>query len=491
MKRLFSTAALLGMLTLGGLYGLPSGQADESANPVHQRSEASSAVDLVQAPHGPHAQAITELLAASAGPDRDAAVADFRELGPDGFDALLRAIQPAIQQYRAGKYLGSMAGTHQAEALVRLLDRVAGQRDAYTAGLYWYTDLDAAKARAQETGKPILSLRMLGNLDEEYSCANSRFFRTALYADAKLSEQLRNNFVLHWHSVRPVPVITIDMGDGRVIRRTITGNSCHIAMDATGRVMDVIPGLYGPRTFEQQITQLHELAGPLSSLGDAERDAALRAYHQRAGERLDARWAELTESHELGSTPSPLGLPAEVDEANPTLPEALEAAVVARGKGMIERPVLLAIDTGHLTVVSPPQQATDEFWNHVAQAYADGATLDLASRRLIREKTISAEQAARMAWSKSRVEDPLLAMVRNFEGAIALDTARNEHLLHREIHRWFVNGEVQIDDSDALTGRVYADLFLTPDQDPWLGLVPADTYSALDAGGLEVCETPR
>jgi hypothetical protein len=37
---------------------------------------------------------------------------------------------------------------------------------------------------------------------------------------------------------------------------------------------------------------------------------------------------------------------------------------------------------------------------------------------------------------------------------------------------------------NALNKRVYAELFLTPGTDPWLGLVPADTYTALDGGGI-------
>ena len=32
-------------------------------------------------------------------------------------------------------------------------------------------------AEAQRTNRPILSLRLLGNLTDDFSCANSRFFR--------------------------------------------------------------------------------------------------------------------------------------------------------------------------------------------------------------------------------------------------------------------------------------------------------------------------
>src|SRR5215204_5481362 len=54
-----------------------------------------------------------------------------------------------------------------------VLDKVCGVRDCADIRLFWYTDLEAAKAAARATGKPILSLRLLGRLDEEFSCANS------------------------------------------------------------------------------------------------------------------------------------------------------------------------------------------------------------------------------------------------------------------------------------------------------------------------------
>ncbi len=63
------------------------------------------------------------------------------------------------------------------------LDRACRQFDCASSGLYWFTDLDAALAEARRTHRPVLSLRLLGNLDEEMSCANSRYFRTLLYSN--------------------------------------------------------------------------------------------------------------------------------------------------------------------------------------------------------------------------------------------------------------------------------------------------------------------
>lgn len=127
------------------------------------------------------------------------AVAKLRAAGPAGLMALLSANEQSIAEHRAAPSSGDSAW----KRLCCTIDAVAAQHDAYASGLYWYTDFDAAKAAATEQGKPILSLRLLGQLNEEFSCANSRFFRTALYANAEVSQVLRERFVLHWQSVRP------------------------------------------------------------------------------------------------------------------------------------------------------------------------------------------------------------------------------------------------------------------------------------------------
>ena len=85
------------------------------------------------------------------------------------------------------------------------------------------------------------------------------------------------------------------------------------------------------------------------------------------------------------------------------------------------------------------------------------------------------------------VEDPVLKIVRNFESSIALDTVRNEYLLHRQIHEWFAEGNTLVA-VEQLNKRVYGELFLMPLDDPWLGLAPADVYSALDDNGVARAE---
>jgi len=56
-------------------------------------------------------------------------------------------------------------------------------------------------------------------------------------------------------------------------------------------------------------------------------------------------------------------------------------------------------------------------------------------------------------------------------------------MMHTKLHGWFATGRVR-GDVENLNERVYAELFLTPRSDPWLGLYSPDVYTALDNGGI-------
>lgn len=407
-------------------------------------------------------------------------VAALRAAGPAGLEAALRRLAAANSE-------------DDEAALCQLVDQVAGQRSATVSRLYWFTDLEEAKLAAVESGRPILSLRMLGKLTDELSCANSRYFRTALYANQEISDYLRDNFVLHWQSVRPVPRITVDFGDGRTLERTITGNSAHYVLDATGRPIDALPGLYGPQAFRAWLLRTKEFADRLAPIDDVlGRFHMMQEYHK---ERLAIIEKEFRED---AAAISPVSLNATTAEQNddpfgpsPNSPHptALRAAARAESKSLVEAPIVVQMTpTGEILT-----DQDDAFWQAVAARHANAATLDESSRLLISrelslEETLPAKQeatapaAGRLALSKRRVEDPLLRVVLNFQQSMALDTVKNEYVLHRQIHEWFASGvTLSVDD---LNERVYAELFLTPSSDPWLGLAPGDVYTALDRGGL-------
>ena len=127
--------------------------------------------------------------------------------------------------------------------------------------------------------------------------------------------------------------------------------------------------------------------------------------------------------------------------------------------------------------------SSDPTWRAIAALHAEDARLDAGALGLIRSKQPDGVDAMRLATSKLYVETPMMRMVRGLEHSIAEDTVRNEYQLHARLHQWFADGNAP-QDLAVLNKKVYAELFLTPDSDPWLGLAPADVFSALDNSGL-------
>ncbi len=423
------------------------------------------------APAGACGNDLLAHLAVSDDPQQaEAAIAALREFGPAGLGTLLGAHARAIDAWDARPVSGVAPVPDPAlQRLCAALDRVGAQRDNIAARLYWHTDLEKAKAAARETGRPILSLTLLGCLDEEHSCANSRFFRTVLYADRRIAEVLRRDFILHWESARPAPRITVDFGDGRSIVRTITGNSVHLVLDETGRPLDALPGLHSPGAFLawlQAASALHgryaEAARRPATQPEAVAAAILRPHHERVLGELLERWRS-----DLAAVGAP------VETAGPEARDlvqidapAVEAMRLTVSKAMVEGPLLGALRPAAERL---ERETTGPTWERIALRHHEAARLDESSRRLMAAKA-GADFSTRM--------------VENLERAIALDTVRNEYLLHRRVHEWFGGGPLT--DRASLVDRVYSELFLTPADDPWLGLLPADTYAALQGNGVRV-----
>ena len=106
-----------------------------------------------------------------------------------------------------------------------------------------------------------------------------------LFSDPDVAAFIRDNFIAVWESVRPVPVVEIDFGNGAKIKRTVNGNIATYICAPDGRVIDIIPGLNAPRAF------LEELSDALV-LYQASRKATvdtILAYH-RANQKEPQRY---------------------------------------------------------------------------------------------------------------------------------------------------------------------------------------------------------
>jgi hypothetical protein len=400
------------------------------------------------------------------------AIERLRGTGPMGLEVMLDHHAEAVARLTSDQRAWSVAPEDEhLQRVAAALDAVAGQKDAAVARLYWHTDLQVAKAYAQARHLPILSLRLLGRLDEELSCANSRFFRTALYADEAVAAALGEEYILHWESVRPVPTMSVDFGDGRRIECTITGNSVHYVLDANGRFIDAVPGLYAPRAFLAALAPAATAARAGEALDDEAYGAACVRYHRERLVAVEAAWQ--TDLARGGITAR--ALPVANAVAHPTAQLASQRAFAKRDA---EVPFIAPV-----RAPIAPEQATSAQWATIAALHREEATLDASSRRLMRLKHPTAWEATRVAMTKAVLEDPMLRVIRNFERSLAEDTVRNEYVLHHRLHRLGADGFAPACDLGAADARIYADLFLSPLDDPWLGLAPAAVYTALPERG--------
>ena len=387
------------------------------------------------------------------------ALEELRAQGPAGLQSLMTEYAREINHHIANP---TAAPDAEWQRISNALDTVAQQKNSYISGLYWYTDLESAKRASAASGKPILSLRLLGKLTDEFSCANSRFFRTVLYPNAEVNTALRDRFVLHWQSVRPVPTVTIDFGDGRKLERTLTGNSIHYILDSQARTIDALPGLYGPKAFLHGLLSAETLFKSLAGKNDQQRNFMLSLYYSQQHNKIAAAWT--IDTQKIGGK-APEGF--RVVEGNNG--EALLISPMAMTKAVTEANILRAMTSA----TEELGKITDETgWRKIAQLHSSDAVLDDRSTSLIKHQ------------NPNLTERELAQLVQKFQDSIALDTVRNEYLMHSKLYTWIVKDPVR-DDVEKLNEQVYAKLFLTPNSDPWLGLFSADVYTALDNGGVK------
>lgn len=372
-------------------------------------------------------------------------VAALRREGPAALDRLLAR----YDQLGAGPARGELATQ---------IDAVAGQRYATWSRLYWYTDLDAAQAAARAADKPILALRLLGRLDEDLSCANSRLFRATLYANREVSAYLREHFVLYWSSERPVPVVTIDFGDGRQLVRTTTGNSAHYVLDADGHVLDVLPSLYAPGVFTTELARSVALAAEVRGQPAPTRARIVAAHHAKA----------LAASTALSRT---LGGQVPAVRARNAVGQAQDTAM---SKSRMELPDLrtAGFDVGALSDDDRPQ------WTALGMRAwpATSHRLDARSRSLIAALHNSAGPTP-------ATPSELAAMIAQLEADLAADTALAELRLRPAIRRLLLAAG-PAPDFDALNRQIYAQVFHTPRSDAWLGLLPRTQFTGLPGDGV-------
>ena len=379
------------------------------------------------------------------------AIKYLRSLGKEGLDTLFETYSAEINKFSADGEI-----TENWKRIALAIDSIAMQKDAYASHLFWFTDLDKAKRTAAASNKPILSLRLLGNLNEEFSCANSRFFRAILYPNSEISKYLQENYVLHWKSVRPAPKVTIDFGDGRKIERTLTGNSIHYILDENGKIIDALPGLYSPQSFLKYLRKSVEIKRLTFGFSATEKDRVFQRFQRSSFELIKTNRDKAVADAKVKLVEPKGGT------------GALEVAPRAVTKMVTEVSIFQDIND-NFSRYEPTINFED--WKKLAKFYAGNTKLDTNSLAFIRR------QNAKTGLSETEINSLLM----NLENYIALDTVRNDFLFHPKL---FGMLNQNLSDVETFNARVYTEIFKTPNSDKWLGLYSTDVYTALDGNGI-------
>ena len=112
-----------------------------------------------------------------------------------------------------------------------------------------------------------------------------------LFSDKTIANYINQNFEPVWQSVRPVPIVRIDFGNGNVLTRTLHGNIATYVCNANGQVLDILPGIYNPPSFFQKLNQLRLLSQYVSSSRNGAE--TLVQYHKLQSDALASHRAPL------------------------------------------------------------------------------------------------------------------------------------------------------------------------------------------------------
>jgi hypothetical protein len=155
----------------------------------------------------------------------------------------------------------------------------------------------------------------------------------------------------------------------------------------------------------------------------------------------------------------------------------VEAAPIAVSKMAIESPILRRTRQFSQATNTLKQATDDPLWTKLGSLHRQDAVLAPNSQALMRRKQ---PQLTNLAANKSE-GDGFASLVDRFQNLIAIDSIRNEYLLHSQLHQWLMTTNYPVDELNA---QVYDRLFLTPNSDRWLGLMPGDGYTGIENDGI-------
>lgn len=121
-----------------------------------------------------------------------------------------------------------------------------------------------------------------------------------LFSQASVADFVNESFEPVWQSVRPVPIVRIDFGNGNVLTRTLHGNILTSICAPDGFVIDALPGIYTQKVYIERLRELRQAATDILAAPVGELDLMVRAYHRKQMEvkkkPANGQWSDLSKT---------------------------------------------------------------------------------------------------------------------------------------------------------------------------------------------------
>jgi hypothetical protein len=122
-----------------------------------------------------------------------------------------------------------------------------------------------------------------------------------LFSKESVAHFINESFEPTWQSVRPVPIVRIDFGNGNVLTRTLHGNILTSVCTPDGLLVDALPGIYTEAAYRKCLQDLLLVAQNVQHEPAGRRDAFAFGYHHSQitalqAKKLPARLADLSKT---------------------------------------------------------------------------------------------------------------------------------------------------------------------------------------------------
>jgi hypothetical protein len=278
------------------------------------------------------------------------------------------------------------------------------------------------------------------------------------------SRFIQENSVPCWEMVRAVPKVTIDFGEGRVIDRTLQGNTVMYVCLPDGRPVDAYPGVYtGPallKGLQETMTLLQQ--GDGLQVNPAE----VQEWHRaRIAAAIDQEVRRITLSKAFVESPLLHALGISRQEASarlmPPAPNGEAAVAVA--------PVPPGEPVRSASVPPAPREATAREPDPVTDPHAALARLSAKIEDVSKQPATVEQLRARHVNTPGK---PGLTPEEIGRKAVQLDSDANLRLVRPAVHLLFA-GYTDLPELAGCRDTIYRQILRVPIDDPYLGLADA------------------